>query len=198
MKKHIAETELALFASGELNVTARVRVGWHVRGCERCAGRVEAYRGDRAAVREEVLEMPAGVDWDRLSREMTGNIRVGLAAGECVAVKPASRKNSFWLPAGIGAGAMALLTVAWVLNVPSSDNDSLLRSTRAIFSKHERGAILAVSPAGVEVHDGGRTLNITEGVVRPVAYTVDVAGSASARYVDADNGQVTIASVYVE
>ena len=101
MKKHIAETELALFASGELNVTARVRVGWHVRSCERCAGRVEAYRGDRLAVREEVLEMPAGVDWDRLSREMTGNIRVGLAAGECVAVKPASRKNSFWLPAGI-------------------------------------------------------------------------------------------------
>lgn len=149
------------------------------------------------------MEMPAGVDWDRMSREMSANIRVGLAAGECVAVKPTSRsnsarKNSFWLPAGVGAGAMALLTVAWVLNVPQSDTDSLLRSTRAIFTKHEVGAILAVSPAGVELHDGGRTLNITDGAIKPVAYTMDVAGSASARYVDADNGQVTIASVYVE
>ena len=43
----------------------------------------------------EMPELPNGLNWNRLSQEMTGNIRVGLAAGEAIALfdKPAPAKH---------------------------------------------------------------------------------------------------------
>ena len=49
-------------------------------------------------------ELPADLNWNRLAQEMTGNIRVGLAAGECIAgfekgIRP-GRPRFFWHTAG--------------------------------------------------------------------------------------------------
>ena len=47
--------------------------------------RIDVYRHSRQRLKQAAAEMPEGADWDRLAAEMTANIRVGLAAGECVA-----------------------------------------------------------------------------------------------------------------
>jgi hypothetical protein len=39
---------------------------------------------------------------------------------------------------------------------------------------------------------------MSQGVGRPVSVTLSVQGSARARYVDADTGQVTITGVYAQ
>ncbi|MCU1339977.1 MAG: hypothetical protein JWO19_5558, partial [Bryobacterales bacterium] len=42
--KHVAETDLALYASGDLPLARRLAAGWHVRGCEECRALVQAFR----------------------------------------------------------------------------------------------------------------------------------------------------------
>ena len=87
---------------------------------------------------EEADQIPEGVNWDRLAAEMTANIRVGLAAGECVAPQR-PQEASFgvrcelqWKPVAAVAGLMVLVTGAWWLNVPAAQNESLGRAFRAI------------------------------------------------------------------
>ncbi len=86
--QHIAETDLALYVSGDLSLFRRVPVGFHVRRCERCRGLIERYRADRGRVKEIVAEMPEGLNWDRLSREMGANIRVGSGGGRMCGAVP--------------------------------------------------------------------------------------------------------------
>ena len=62
---------------------------------------------------------------------MTANIRVGLAAGECVT--PARTQESrliSWRPAAIAAGLVVLLAGAWWLNIPRTDTETIGRALR--------------------------------------------------------------------
>jgi anti-sigma factor RsiW len=213
--KHVAETDLALYVSGDLGLFQRAAVHFHIGRCERCSQLVEAYRADRARIKEVAAKMPEGVDWDRLSAEMTANIRVGLAAGECVA-RPRRRKTPAmklavsWRPAAIAAGAVALLSVAWLLNMPAGTTDELGRALSAVL--HGRGSVTGgISPAadddrrpvvvanqlGIELRENNNVMGASQDE-RPVSVSLSVQGSASARYVNADTGQVTITSVYVQ
>jgi hypothetical protein len=209
---HPTEFALALHASGDLALWQSVRVRLHTSRCEACRNIVAAYRADKVWV-EEADQIPEGVNWDRLSAEMTANIRVGLAAGECVA--PRARTRPLWSSAGgwqwkpvaAVAGLMVLLTGAWWLNVPAAQNESLGRALRAIAhrgttlgvtSNDERGPMVEVTPAGIKLFENGGALGVDQGGLRPVAVSLDAQGSASARYVDTDTGQVTITSVYVQ
>jgi hypothetical protein len=211
--KHIAEADLALYVSGDLGLFRGVAVRFHAGRCERCSRLVEAYRADRARIKNIAAEMPEGVDWDRLSAEMTANIRVGLAAGECVA-RPRQRKAMklavSWRPAAIAAGAVALLSVAWLLNMPAGTTDELGRAMSAIL--HGRGSVTnGASPVadddrrpvvlanqlGIELRENNNIMGASQDE-RPVSVSLSVQGSASARYVNADTGQVTITSVYVQ
>ena len=45
----------------------------------------QALRTASQQVREVAAEIPKDLNWNRLAQEMTGNIRVGLAAGEAIA-----------------------------------------------------------------------------------------------------------------
>jgi hypothetical protein len=209
MMTHPAEHALALYASGDLALWQSVRVRLHVSRCEACRDIVAAYRADKAWV-EEADQIPEGVNWDRLAAEMTANIRVGLAAGECVA--PRARKKALWgslaswqwKPVAAVAGLMILVTGgAWWLNVPAAQNESLGRAFRAIAHRgatinEDRGPMVEVTPAGIKLFENGGALGVDQGGLRPVAVSVDAQGSASARYVDTDTGQVTITSVYVQ
>jgi anti-sigma factor RsiW len=217
--QHIVETDLALYVSGDLSLFRRVSVGFHVRRCERCRGLIERYRADRGRVKEIVAEMPEGLNWDRLSREMGANIRVGLAAGECVAPfqgkwgrdgkrgrdRMPIRVN--WRPAALTAGGIALLTVAWVLNMPPGTTTELGRAMSAVM--HGRGSIANPNPddgngpivvanqQGIELRVNDHSMGGSQDE-RPVAVTVSLVGSASERHVNADTGQMTITSVYVQ
>ena len=204
MRRHVAGADLALFISGDLNFWRKVQVRLHLRGCEPCRMLAEVFRSDQAQLHSVISEMPEGVDWDRLAAEMTANIRVGLAAGECVA--PRSRKITAlgWRPAAAIAGLCVLLAGGWWLNIPPAQTQALGHAMQALWRGRpiileERGPMVQASSSGVELRENGNTLTISQGTsARPVAVSVSAQGSASARYVDADTGQMTITSVYVQ
>src|SRR6185312_14422117 len=81
MTGHVMETDLALYAAGDLPFWRNAMVRLHVRRCEECRGLVGAIRADREELRGSADDLPANLDWDQLAAEMTANIRVGLAAG---------------------------------------------------------------------------------------------------------------------
>jgi anti-sigma factor RsiW len=204
---HIPETDLALYVSGDLSLLRRAAVSFHVRQCERCRGRVTVYRADREETRKIASELPAGVNWDRLAAEMSANIRVGLAAGECVARKPERKKPVVsWRPAAIAAGIVGVLTAAWWLNMPPGTTDELGRAMSAIWhgrgsvagiANQDRGPTVVLTPLGIELRENDNALGGSQDTV-PVAVSGSMQGSASARYVNADTGQMTITSVYVQ
>jgi len=144
------------------------------------------------------------VNWDRMAAEMTANIRVGLAAGECVA--PKTRKATFhgWRPAAVVAGLAVLLVTGWWLNMPPQETQALGRVARVLMRGHggvaleEQGPTVQANAYGIELRENGGTMGVSQGTAQPVAVSLSVQGSARAHYVDADTGQVTITSVYVQ
>jgi hypothetical protein len=152
--------------------------------------------------------LPAGVSWDRLASEMAANIRVGLAAGECVAPRrPARAYPAAWRIATTLAALSALLVFAWWLNVPPSETVALKGAMKKVAHAlpwpgtgmlEDRGPLVEVSAAGIQLRENGGVLGMSQGVARPVSVTLSVQGSARARYVDADTGQVTITGVYAQ
>jgi hypothetical protein len=165
-------------------------------------------------LKDDAAEPPPGLDWSRLSAEMTANIRVGLAAGECVA--PRSRKHGAWLsgwrtsgwrtsnwgwrPAAAACGIAMLLSAAWWLNTPSGDTASLARALHALVNGRpnivieESGPVVEVTALGPEFRENGSTLVMSQGATQPVSVNVSAQGTASARYID-DADQVTITGV---
>ena len=212
MRAHPPETDLALYASGDLSLWRGVLARLHMTGCERCRGIAEAYRADRERVREIAAGLPEDLDWDRLAAEMTANIRVGLAAGECVAPARRPRSRSMnWRPAAVAAGVVALLAAGWLLNMPASTTQALGRALSAVVHgggsvavpldpqlRDQRGLFVSADEKGIELHENGASLGLSLGTALPVTVSVSVQGSASARYVDADTGQMTITSVYAQ
>lgn len=205
MSRHVMETDLALYAAGDLPFWRGALVKFHVRGCEECRAQVEALRLDRQELRAAADDMPANVDWDQLAAEMTANIRVGLAAGECVT--PRERKVAVisWRPAAIAAGVIVLLAGAWWLNIPRADTETIDRALRNIAAggkagstQEERGPVVGASSSGVELLENGGRMGIEQRGLEPVMFSVSTQGSASARYVDQDTGQVTITATYVQ
>ncbi len=81
--KHPSETQLALFAGGDLaGYWQRWAVGRHVAQCGECQVEVSGLRETSGEVRSVVADLPKDLNWNRLADDMTGNIRVGLAAGK--------------------------------------------------------------------------------------------------------------------
>jgi hypothetical protein len=204
--KHLNEYELALFSTGEVSWWRRLSFRVHLGRCEDCRHRIDAYRFDRERIRAFAGELPEGVSWDRLAAEMTANIRVGLAAGECV--MPREREVAIpigWRVAGAVVGFTALLSVAWWLNMPKGETAALGRAMKAIVQpvrrgilSEEAGSLVEASAAGIEVRENGGRMGVFRQGVRPATVTLSMQGSARARYVDSDTGQVTITSVYAQ
>ena len=205
MRRHLAETDLALYAAGDLPFWRSALVRLHVRQCDGCRALVDALRADREELRRSADDMPANVDWDQLAAEMTANIRVGLAAGECVTPRERKVATISWRPAAIAAGLVVLLAGAWWLNIPRTDTEVIGRALHNIatggrsgFTQEERGPVVGASSNGVELLENGGRLGIEQSGLEPVMFSVSTQGSASARYVDQDTGQVTITATYVQ
>ncbi|MBZ5672926.1 MAG: hypothetical protein LAP61_01640 [Acidobacteriia bacterium] len=208
MSRHVMETELALYATGDLPFWRGTLVKFHVRRCDECRSLVEALRMDRQELRRSADDMPAEIssnfDWDQLAAEMTANIRVGLAAGECVTPRERKVAAISWRPMAIAAGLVVLLAGAWWLNIPRSDTETIVRALRNIGTggqvapQEEHGPVVGASSAGVVLVENGGRMGIEQGGLEPVMFSVSTQGSASARYVDQDTGQVTITATYVQ
>jgi hypothetical protein len=213
MKRHVSETDLALYASGDLSLWQRATAHLHVRQCELCRERVTEFRTDARALRDAAAGLPEGLDWGRLSAEMTANIRVGLAAGECVAPRkrvlaavPGSI-SQIWRPMAMASAvtlALAVLLVGgWWLNMPPQDAQRLSGAMKSIWHGRQvmpsdRGPVIEASSEGIELRKDGGSLGVSQNAARLMTVSVSTQGSASAHYVDQDTGQVTVTSVYVQ
>jgi anti-sigma factor RsiW len=208
--QHLTETDVALYAAGDLPLWRRPLTRLHASGCAACTERIAAYRSDQEFVRRMAAELPCGLNWDRLAAEMTANIRVGLEAGECVARRTQPRTLSTgWRVAAASAGFAALLVSAWWLNMPASQTASLGRAVKKIAQAspwrggpilplEDQGPLVEVSAAGIQLRENGGALGVSQGLARPVSVTLSAQGSARARYLDQETGQVTITSVYAQ
>ena len=120
---HPDQSILALYAGEDLGWFSRKRTERHLAGCPQCRDEVR----ELAAVREELAalkELPE-ISWNRLAIEMKANIRLGLAAGECVRTRAALRMDGCVWPAlqrqrplAACASVMVLVAVGLVLERP--------------------------------------------------------------------------------
>lgn len=182
--KHPSAEQLALFAGGDLPLFEGLAVRWHLRTCAACRFEVQEFRSASDEARAE-FEPPASLAWESLAAEMKANIRVGLAAGECVS--PArSHARLGWRPAAGVAAVTAVLMLAYWLNVPA-------------WQTHKPSPTAVVtSTADIELNAGaGRIELLHPSTSTPVVY-VSAPDSLRARSVDPDTGQITITNVYVD
>jgi len=182
--KHPDGIQLALWR--ELDWPTRWRISRHLRQCTACASEVRSFEASERRLREMAGEMPPGLNWDALAAEMTGNVRVGIAAGRCVAPAVAPGGLSWRTALVFGSTALLLITALW-LNPP-------LRKDQLA----TRGIVLATTPSGIELKENGSALTLMHVRSEKEPLVVSAPGSLRVRYVDSETGQITINNVYAQ
>jgi len=197
--KHPVEADLALFAGRDLNFLSEWRVGRHVSGCGECRATVEAFE----ALRSETAtlgELPPEIAWNRLASEMKANIRLGLAAGECVAggrfdeAPPKGflgyKAYGFQTPLAYAGVVLLVFAGLWLQRPEPPLASSALANS---------GTTLAATRDGVELSEAGGSFGLRYGRdVKEINYSADAKGGMGARYVDSRTGYVTVVSMNVE
>jgi hypothetical protein len=215
--RHPAPEKIALFAGDDLGRWQHWRVARHVARCAGCRDEVQALRVAGVQLRELTAELynlpaelPKSLNWNRLAQEMTGNIRVGLAAGEAIALfdKPSRIKHRLgWNAALVLLGATAVFAVAFWTSLPPQQAEHLRASLQRIRTERigtlvhsapapaSEDVILEASSSSIQVRENGRAMSLiphSDGAT----VSVSIDGSAGVRFVDADTGQVTTNQVY--
>jgi hypothetical protein len=211
--KHPAQAQIALFAGGDLGRWERWRVSRHVAHCTECRHEVQVLRDASAQLRElaaEMPELPSGLSWNRLAQEITGNIRVGFAAGEAIALfdRPAPARHRLgWNATLVVLGATVVFAIAFWTSLPTQQAEHLLASLGRIRTERigtmihstaaaPEEAVVEASSAGIQVKENGRTLSLMQPRSDGATVSISMQGSAGVRFVDADTGQVTTNKVY--
>jgi len=191
--KHPDESALALYAGGDLAWWKRFGIGRHVRQCGECGRQVDEFRGVGALLQAELEGLPPNLEWTEAAAAMRANIRLGIAAGQCVADPPQRVRNPWRAPALALAAVVAILA-GWIIQtLPPAG-----RIAPPAPAPAADVLVLDANPAGVGVERDGRGFRL----LRPEAaegVEVSVRGdSVRSRYVDGKTGQVTISHVYAE
>jgi hypothetical protein len=165
---HPRETTLALHAGGDLGPIARWRCARHLRQCEACQEEIAAFQGMRRMV-ADMSGMPE-IPWSRLAAEMAANIRLGLAAGECVGgnrPQTEGRGRFTGLRAALALASLTLVAAAglWLQKPPAAANRTVLEAAA----------------------DSRRDARIKD-----VSYSANAEGSTGDCFVDPVTGDVTI------
>jgi anti-sigma factor RsiW len=187
--KHPNPETLALHAGGDLGAMAGWRTRRHLARCAECREEVARFEQFRQLLPS--LDDSQDVHWGRLAAEMKANIRLGLAAGECVRTEDPAGAGPIWSFARVGvalASVAALLAMGVVLDRPAP---TVARET---------GVVVQATADGVQVREGGQSMGLMHsGTSRDaVTYQVGAQGSVEARYVDSETGYVTVNKVDVE
>jgi hypothetical protein len=185
MKQHPSETNLALFAGGELGRWTRWSVERHIGICDECRRDISDFSRlrDEAAVLAELPE----VSWNTLAADMKANIRLGLEAGECVSPHPITRM--VFSPRALAACvSLAALLVASVFLERPAPRGMDIRTSEPV---------LETSGSGIQLREGN------QGIVLLNRHAHEVNDLATGRamqqsYVDSETHLVTINNVYVE
>jgi hypothetical protein len=192
--KHPDQATLALQAGADLGFFARWKVERHLAVCDRCRDEVDAFSALRE-VSGELAEIPE-VPWNRLAAEMKANIRLGLAAGECVRAGELPLRET-----RLFTGARALVAVASIAALMVT-GIILERPTPATTAVADDGMVVQATSGGIQVSKGGQALRLMNpdriDPQQRVTYSPDAQGSVRARYVDPATGYVTINNVYAE
>jgi hypothetical protein len=202
-RSHPSAKALALYAGSDLPLLARWRVWTHVARCSDCERHVLAFHESARTLRQEasaerLTGFEAIADWNRLEREMTGNIAVGVAAGRCIDSIGHRRRITF-RGALVTGGLAALFALGWFTHIPKEDTQHLvaaLRQAMGVRGSQSAGTIVRSSSDGIAVRTQGATLTF----LHPRSAVVSASGASgvTARYVDEDSGQVTITNVYAQ
>ncbi len=197
---HPSVQSLSLYSGGDLPWTTRLSVARHLKHCSDCEQQVSVFRSSKSELRREagaqaLTGFEAIADWNRLEREMLGNIAVGVAAARCV---DNVRRGRTFLWRGAFVAALATLFAAgWVTHIPKEQTEHLTTSLRRLVGLEPReffGTVVRTTPEGIAVRAQGATLTI----MHPPYAVVSLSGSSgvAARYVDDETGEVTITTVY--
>jgi hypothetical protein len=189
---HPNQSFLALYAGQDLGWFTRRRTERHLAACAECRDEVRAF----ASVRDSLAalnELPP-LSRNRLAIEMKANIRLGLAAGECVRGEPVAGPFPFGLLSNTRAltacaGAMALVALGLFLQRPTPTAAPAIAADNSV---------LRATAGGIELNQGGQTLSLLHVRSTDVTYSAGAQGSMRAGYVDSDTGNVTINNLYVQ
>ncbi len=185
--EHPSQETLALHAGGDLGWMARWRTARHLAGCERCKGEVAAF-GEFRETLAELNQIPE-VPWNRLAMEMRANIRLGLAAGECVRSERPSHDSALF------SGARATLALASILALMVT---GLMLESPAPRIDRSNEPMVQATADGIQRRSGEQAFGLMHSGARSVTYTVGAQGTLGARYTDPETGNVTMTKVYVE
>jgi hypothetical protein len=189
MMNHPSDATLALYAGDDLGWIARRRTGRHLARCEGCRSEVGAYKDLRGEL-PDLNDIP-GIPWNRMATEMRANIRLGLAAGECVRdgkTEVAGRRSLFGIRALVSYASIAALVAASLL---------LERPAPKLWTPAD-GVVLAQTANGIELKEGGQAMSLLHSRAEDVTYSAGAQGTMRARYVDSETGYVTINNVYAQ
>ena len=180
---------MALHAGGDLGAIARWRTERHLANCERCREELAAFTATREIVNGlgEIPELP----WSRMAAEMKANIRLGLAAGECVRMDAAPFRDTPWFTgarvAVACASVVALLAAGLVLERP-----------QPLTVGPASGVVVSNTADGIQMSDGGQSLSLMNSGADSAIYSVSAQGNMGARYVDPKTGVMTVNTLYAQ
>jgi hypothetical protein len=186
--EHPSQEVLALHAGGDLGWMARRKTARHLAGCQRCALEVAAF-GELREMLPELKQIPE-VPWNRIAADMRGNIRLGLAAGECVRPSGQAKRDS-----PLFSGARATLALASVLALMVT---GLVLEGPAPRMARANEPMVQSTVNGIQSRSGDQSFGLMHSGASSVTYTVGAQGTLGARYTDPETGNVTMTKVYVE
>jgi hypothetical protein len=183
--KHPNESALALYAGGDLGFFARWRMERHLAKCESCGEEIASFEATRE-IATDLSEIP-DVQWNGLAAEMKANIRLGLAAGECVRLgeTPLRERPLF-------TGVRAAVALASIVTLAVT---GLVMEPR-VGEKVDRHTVARGIHDGIEVTQGDRAFRLMNTGATNVTFSAGADCSLRARYLDPTTDQVTINQVY--
>ncbi len=165
---HPSPVRLELYAGGDLGRFDAWRVQRHLKGCHACGEEIARLRRFWESV-DWSLDLPQS-RWHELAVEMRANIRVGLAAAECI-----GRPRSARLPMVAALASVLILAAA----------GTLLHAPKAA-PRH------AATPLTADV------LEFVNESPQASIRTVSASGELRSRSVDRESDGVTIVDVYAK
>lgn len=186
--KHPSQEILALHAGGDLGWVARWKTARHLADCERCTAEVAAFGELRDAL-PELSQIPE-VPWNRIAGEMRANIRLGLAAGECVRSNDRPLRDTPLFTAARATLALASMLALMVTG--------LMLEGPAPRVAQSNEPVVQATVNGIQRRSGDQGFGLMHSGASRVTYTVGAQGTLGERYTDPETGNVTMTKVYVE